>query len=870
MTDESTKSNPTIRPQRDGPLIVSGLSSFKNSRGEPIATGKAVRLCRCGASKTKPFCDNTHVDIGFSDEKSDERVPDELDTYDGEQVSILDNRGICSHAGYCTSGLPQVWRSDTEPWIDADGADGEAIVGTIRKCPSGALSYAENGRVENEFNDDAEIQLARNAAYRVRGSVTLEGVEFAEGASQEHFTLCRCGGSRNKPFCDGSHWYVGFRDDEGLTISKAARGNEEQTETWVDVGAVSAFEAGQVYALTAGERQVALVRTDDAWRALDGRCPHQGGPLGEGALCDGALRCPWHGHDFDLRSGKGVGNPDRAETFKVREQDGHVEIAIPKPKRSEWTVSHVIAETMVEWGVDTVFGMVGHSNLGMAEAIRVQEERGTLRYFGIRHEGAAAFACSGYAKVSGRPAACLSIAGPGATNLLTGLWDAKVDRAPVLALTGQVNTQVMGPGAFQEIDLASAFAAVTRFSQTVLPDSNHAELASLALKNAIAERDVAHLILPDEVQVLDAGTEAPGRPEGRISTTAITPPPESIAAAGYRIARAKRPLIIAGYGARAGMDQVVALADELCCPIVTTFKAKGQISDSHALGGGVLGRSGTPVASWFMNEADLLIVVGASFSNHTGIDAHKPIIQIDFERMALGKFHPVDEAVWGDVGVSSALLREAVPKERSCTDQRGELAARWTQWRAEKAAREAKTGDNGINSALVFRELSAAVPDDAIISVDVGNNTYSFGRYFECASQSVIMSGYLGSIGFGFPAAMGAWAASGERKVVSISGDGGFGQYLGEFTTAVKYGMDIVHVLLNNGELGKISKEQRDGSWRVWQTSLQNPGFAEYAQLCGGFGIRVEDPADLAAAFSAALETDGPALVEIIADPLLT
>jgi pyruvate oxidase len=198
------------------------------------------------------------------------------------------------------------------------------------------------------------------------------------------------------------------------------------------------------------------------------------------------------------------------------------------------------------------------------------------------------------------------------------------------------------------------------------------------------------------------------------------------------------------------------------------------------------------------------------------------------------------------------------------------LAQRWAAWRTEKTAREAKDNGNGVNSALVFRELAAAVPDDAIISVDVGNNTYSFGRYFECASQSVIMSGYLGSIGFGFPAGMGAWAASGGRKVISISGDGGFGQYLAEFTTAVKYGMDIVHVLLNNSELGKISKEQRDGSWKVWQTSLQNPNFAEYAQLCGGLGIRVDKPSDLAAALTAALEADGPALVEVMADPLLT
>lgn len=554
----------------------------------------------------------------------------------------------------------------------------------------------------------------------------------------------------------------------------------------------------------------------------------------------------------------------------MRERDGTVEIALPQPKRSDWTVSHVIAETPVAWGVDTVFGMVGHSNLGMAEALRIQEERGRVRYFGVRHEGAAAFACSGYAKVTGRPAACLAIAGPGATNLLTGLWDAKVDRAPVIALTGQVQTQVMGPGAFQDIDLASAFEAVTRFSQAVLPGSNPAELTSLAVKNALVERDVSHLILPDEVQVLDAGTAGPGRRDGRVAATAITPPQAALDLALYRIARAKRPLIVVGYGARDGMPEVIKLAEALGTPVITTFKAKGQIGDNHPLGGGVLGRSGTPVASWFMNESDLLIVFGASFSHHTGIDARKPTIQVDFDRMALGKFHAVDEAVWGDIGVTAALLRDRLPAARAAIDQRAELAERWAAWRAEKTARAARDNGQGVNSAILFERLAVAVPGDAILSVDVGNNTYSFGRYVECDRQSVLMSGYLGSIGFGFPAGLGAWAAGTGRKVVSISGDGGFGQYMGEFTTAVKYGMDVVHVLLNNGELGKISKEQRDGEWRVWQTGLVNPGFADYAELCGGFGIRVDDAAALDEAFAAALAADGPALVEVMTDPLLT
>jgi thiamine pyrophosphate-dependent acetolactate synthase large subunit-like protein len=528
---------------------------------------------------------------------------------------------------------------------------------------------------------------------------------------------------------------------------------------------------------------------------------------------------------------------------------------------------------MTNWGVTSVFGMVGHSNLGLADALRLQESKGRLSYYGIRHEGAAAFACSGYAKLTGKPAACLTIAGPGATNLMTGLWDAKVDRAPVLALTGQVDVQVLGPGAFQEIDLHSAFAPVARFSQTVLHTSKHAELMTLACKNAIVGRDVAHLIFPDDVQTLPAAESArPSGPGGRVALQAIAPDDRAIADATKLLADSKRPIVIVGYGAGDSMDDIIALAEKLHAPILTTFKAKGQLPDQHPLAAGVLGRSGTPVASWFMNECDLILAFGASFSNHTGITPKRPIIQVDFDRMALGKFHSVAVPVWGEIGVTARRLGSELGVAGRTVDQRPELVERWAIWREEKARRIDDDRGKGIASAKVFADLTEVAPADAIIAVDVGNNTYSFGRYFECKRQRVLMSGYLGSIGFSFPAAMGSWAATQDqddyrgRKVISISGDGGFGQYLAEFTTAVKYNMNITHVLLNNSELGKITKEQRAGEWPVWQTGLHNPSFSAYARLCGGHGVTVKAPAQLRPALEEAIAHGGPALVEIITD----
>lgn len=632
---------------------------------------------------------------------------------------------------------------------------------------------------------------------------------------------------------------------------------------------------GRVKAVTCGLATVCMTHHQGRYAALDNRCPHQGGPLGEGSIENGLLRCPWHGWDYDPLTGRSPdGFDDGIETFPVEVRDDGVYVAVPSERPHVRTVSDLMAETMVAWGVKVVFGMVGHSNLGLADALRVQEQAGALRYVGIRHEGAASFAASAYGKLTGRPAACLSIAGPGATNLLTGLWDANVDRSPVLALTGQVDTQVLGPGAFQEVDLMAAFGKVAQWAQPVLHTSKHAELMNLACKSAILQRGVSHLVFPDEVQTLPApeGAKA-GGPQGRITARSIAPPAEALQAAVARLRGSRRPVIIVGHGARFDMPAVLELAERLRCPVITTFKGKGLVADDHPHGCGVLGRSGTPIASWFMNEADCLLVLGASFSNHTGITAKIPTIQVDFDPMTLGKFHAVEVPVWGEISVTVAALRAALGEGGEHDDQRPQIAERWAIWRAEKARRRSEERGRGVSSAAVFEAMSRLVPADAILAVDVGNNTYSFGRYFECKQQAVLMSGYLGSIGFGYPAAMGAWAATQEgdprfagRAVVAVTGDGGFGQYMGELLTAVKYGMNITHVLINNDELGKISKEQRAGSWNVWQTSLHNPSFARYAEICGAMGVRVERSEQLDEALSAALAHPGPALVEVVAD----
>lgn len=205
---------PSIECKPNGPYLVKDLETFRNSADGIIPTQPIMALCRCGGSANKPFCDGTHQKNGFSGAKQTDGSTDKRDDYRGKKITIHDNRALCAHAGLCTEGLASVFKYGSEPWIDPDGAEVEAIVETIRTCPSGALSYSLAGAEQQAQPRAAAITVTKDGPYAVVGSVRLSGEEWGAGASAEHYTLCRCGGSKNKPFCDGAHWSIGFKDEK--------------------------------------------------------------------------------------------------------------------------------------------------------------------------------------------------------------------------------------------------------------------------------------------------------------------------------------------------------------------------------------------------------------------------------------------------------------------------------------------------------------------------------------------------------------------------------------------------------------------------------------------------------------------------------
>ena len=212
--EEKIDEKPIIKPTKDGPYLVENLKTFKNSREENIEAKKVMTLCRCGGSNNKPFCDGTHLKNGFKDKKEDDRVPDDMDDYDGKEIIIHDNRGVCSHRGNCTDNLPVVFRMKKEPWIDPDAADADETARVIRTCPSGALSYTKDSVLIKDLDRKPAIKISKNGPYDITGGIKLDDPDGSTPESKEHFTLCRCGHSKNKPFCSGQHWNVEFKDDK--------------------------------------------------------------------------------------------------------------------------------------------------------------------------------------------------------------------------------------------------------------------------------------------------------------------------------------------------------------------------------------------------------------------------------------------------------------------------------------------------------------------------------------------------------------------------------------------------------------------------------------------------------------------------------
>jgi len=527
--------------------------------------------------------------------------------------------------------------------------------------------------------------------------------------------------------------------------------------------------------------------------------------------------------------------------------------------QSERTVSDAIIEELLASGITLVFGLPGTSSLGLVDAIRRNER---MRYIVVRHEAAAAMAASAYNKLTGEIAACLTIAGPGATNLATGLYDAKEDGASVLSINGQVAIQYTGEYGMQEIDQDAFFRPITVYNTTIADRKMTLLLLSRAIRYARLRHGVAQLSVPNDIQKqrLDP---AICRREIVITEPGITPDDESLRRAAEAIEAAEYPVILAGYGAYPDGDAIIAQAEKIDAPILTTFRSKGFIPEDHPRVIGVLGSLGSPQARTLVERADLIITYGVSFSKFTNVPTETPIIQVDTNQVRLG-IGPRTIPLWGSCSQTIPLITGLVTEKRrpGLTDEIARMKQEWIDQRTREADPDALP----IRPPYIMKVLSEILPDDCVITLDVGENQWWFGRNFRMKQQRFCMSGYLGTMGFGFPAAIAAKCAYPDKKVVCITGDGGFSQAMADFVTAVKYDLPMVVIVINNRELGMIQVEQLMEHYENFGTDLKNPDFAAYAEACGGIGIRVREPQDLAPALEEALNQEKPVILDVISD----
>jgi len=536
------------------------------------------------------------------------------------------------------------------------------------------------------------------------------------------------------------------------------------------------------------------------------------------------------------------------------------------------TAADILVERMVDWGVDLVFGLPGDGINGVMEALRTRQSK--VRFIQVRHEEAAAFMACAYAKYTGRLGCCLATSGPGGIHLLNGLYDAKMDQAPVLAITGQTYSDLKGSSFQQEVNMTRLFDDVAIYNQEVINPNQVEMLADEACRRALNHRGVAHISFPVDYQdAVPTGKSSMHRREGSTNSqwapTYPKPGDTELQRAAEILNQARRPVLLVGQGARGAGAEVIEIAEKLGAPIVKALLGKEVVPDDHPLCTGGLGLLGTTPSVLAMEQCDTLLIIGSSFPymEYLPKPGKARGVQIDDRADRIGLRYPVEVGLVGDARQTTADLSALIHP----TESRGFLKnaqkemKEWTEF----LQKQCSTDSVPIKPQRVAWELSDIVSDDAIISTDTGTITAWIARYFRMrGTQKFSCSGNLATMAPGLPYAIAAKLAFPGRQSIAFVGDGGFSMLMAEFLTAVKYELPIVVVVIKNNTLGMIKWEQMVFLGNPeYGCELQNLDFAQFASACGGLSWTVEKPQDIRPTLERAIQSNKPALVEVVVDP---
>ncbi|HEX2014910.1 MAG TPA: thiamine pyrophosphate-dependent enzyme [Nitrososphaera sp.] len=539
----------------------------------------------------------------------------------------------------------------------------------------------------------------------------------------------------------------------------------------------------------------------------------------------------------------------------------------------DWNVktSDIVAESLLDWGVEVIFGLPGDGINGFIEALRKRRDR--IKFVLVRHEESAAFMACAYAKYTGKLGACVATSGPGAIHLLTGLYDAKADGVPVIAITGNTYSDMMGSMYQQDVDLVELFSDVAVYNN-MINSAEHAEMAvDIACRSAIANRGVSHLTIPIDVQEQELnGKYSRHKVAGHTSdaiVTAVVPNRSTLEKAAEILNRGGKIVILAGAGALGSGAEVEAISDLLGAPIVKALLGKAVIPDDHPNNLGGLGMLGTEPASDAMKEADTLLLIGTSFPyiDYLPKPGQARGIQVDLMPERIGLRYPVEVGLVGDAKATlSALLPLLARKDnRSFLESKREAMKGWMGLLGERSSRP----DRPIKPQVVAAAVSEELDDNAIISVDSGTNTVWAARYIQLRrGMKFSLSGTLASMACGLPYAIAAQIAYPERQCIAFVGDGGFSMLMAEFATAVQYELPIKVIIIKNNTLGMIRWEQMaflgNPEYGVEFSPIDFSGFAE---SCGGKGYSITEPGEVRAIIRQAFAEKRPTIVEAYVDP---
>jgi pyruvate dehydrogenase (quinone)/pyruvate oxidase len=535
------------------------------------------------------------------------------------------------------------------------------------------------------------------------------------------------------------------------------------------------------------------------------------------------------------------------------------------------TTADILIDTICDWGIEIIFGIPGDGINGIMESLRQKQDK--IRFIQVRHEEAAAFMACSYAKHTGKIGCCLATSGPGGVHLLNGLYDAKLDGQPVLAITGMAFHDVINTHQQQDIELDKLFENVAVYNNRVMGPAHVEAVADLACRSALMYRGVAHITIPSDTQDATAQKRTPRNVPHHTSDvfaqSAKLPNQENLKHAAEVLNSGKKIVILAGRGALNATDELETIAEKLGAPIVKPLLGKACVPDDSPYTTGGIGLLGTAPSQKAMENCDCLLMVGTSFPYmefYPKPDQAKGV-QIELDPMRIGLRFPVEVGLVGDSKSTLAALLPLLRRNEN-RDFLEKAQKGMDDWRAlmeERGTRDAKP----MKPQVVAWELGKRLKDNAIVCSDSGTIATWFARFIPARrGQMFTLSGNLATMANGLPYSIGAQIAYPERQCVAFVGDGGFSMLMAEFATAVKYHLDIKVVIIKNNTLGQIKWEQMVFLGNPeFGVELQPIDFVKHAEACGGRGFCIDDPAKCGEILDVALATPGPVIIEAVVDP---